>query len=180
MAKLIDFRHLEKTLRLLTVDDIYCCFGTTIKKAGSKEAFRRVDLGYPLLAASVLAKCAEHFLVVSALGANVASPLFYNRIKGELEQAILALHYPFTTIARPSLLLGQRKESRGLESVGAHVSRALKPVFLGPLQNIVGVEATRVASALLWRGQTVVSGQRTKAVEILSSAMIQSAPSKTD
>jgi uncharacterized protein YbjT (DUF2867 family) len=97
----------------LKVDQVFCALGTTIAKAGSQARFRIVDFDYPLAAARLArAAGARHFLLVSSLGASARSRVFYNRVKGELEQAILALDYPSVTIARPSLLLGGRNEHR--------------------------------------------------------------------
>lgn len=95
-----------------------CALGTTIRKVGSQRQFRRVDHDYPLAAAHIgLRQGARHFLLVSALGANVRSRIFYNRVKGDIENAIRALPYRSITIARPSLLLGERSEVRVGESI---------------------------------------------------------------
>jgi uncharacterized protein YbjT (DUF2867 family) len=94
--------------------------GTTIREAGSQAAFRRVDFEYPLAIARLgHQQGARHFLLVSALGANSESGIFYNRVKGELEDQLRSLGYRAVTIARPSLLLGKRDEFRFLERVGS-------------------------------------------------------------
>ena len=95
------------------VNQIFCALGTTIKTAGSQEEFRRVDHDLPLEAARAgLEAGATHYLLVSALGANARSRVFYNRVKGETEDDIVSLGYRSVTIARPSLLLGDRSEHR--------------------------------------------------------------------
>lgn len=101
-------------------DAVICALGTTIKKAGSQPAFRAVDQDAPLAAARAAKKngCG-HYMMVSALGANAHSSVFYNRVKGETENGIIALGFPRTTIIRPSLLLGDRKEFRLGERIGA-------------------------------------------------------------
>ena len=123
----IDFEQLERHAALLAVDQILCALGTTMRKAGSRQQFRRVDFDYPLAIARIgLAQGARHFLLVSALGANARSPVFYNRVKGELEEAILALPYRSHTIVRPSLLLGEVQAgigNCGSASVGAFSAR---------------------------------------------------------
>jgi uncharacterized protein YbjT (DUF2867 family) len=116
----VDFDRLEDHAALFAVDQIVCALGTTIKKAGSRAAFRKVDFDYPLNAARIgLKKGVRHFLLVSALGANSDSRIFYNRVKGELEDQLRSLGYRAVTIARPSLLIGPRKEFRLLERIGA-------------------------------------------------------------
>lgn len=129
----IDFERLEAAASLLAVDQILCALGTTIRKAGSQAAFRQVDFSYPLqLARLALARGARHFLLVSALGANAGSGVFYNRVKGELEDAVRALPFRSHTIIRPSLLLGDREEFRLGERVAARLAflapRKYKPV----------------------------------------------------
>jgi uncharacterized protein YbjT (DUF2867 family) len=110
----IDFDQLEAHADALAVDQVICALGTTIKAVGgSRERFRAVDFGIPLAAAKIAQRQgARHFLLVSALGADAASRIFYNRVKGELEDALRTLGYRSVTIVRPSLLLGDREEFR--------------------------------------------------------------------
>jgi len=104
-----DFAQLHNHQDWFQVDWVFCALGTTMRAAGSREAFRRVDYEYPLAIAKLaISRGASHFLLVSATGANPRSAFFYNRIKGELEDAVRALGYRSLTIARPSLLLGKR------------------------------------------------------------------------
>ena len=129
----IDFEQLDDAARHFRVSHIVCALGTTIKKAGTQERFRRVDYDYPLAAARLgVREGARHFLLVSALGATARSRIFYSRVKGELEDAIRALTYRSVTIIRPSLLLGERAEVRPGESIGkffaAIVPRKWRPV----------------------------------------------------
>src|SRR5213075_189940 len=113
-AHMVDFDHLEDRREVLGVDQVICALGTTIKSVGgSKERFRDVDYRIPLDDARIArAQGARHFLLVSALGASVESRFFYSRVKGELEDALRTLGYRSLTIARPSLLLGDRRERR--------------------------------------------------------------------
>lgn len=114
-----DFERLEEAADHFRVSHIVCALGTTIKKAGTQEAFRRVDHDIPLAAARLgLQEGARHFLLVSALGASARSRIFYSRVKGEVEDDIRALPYRSVTIVRPSLLLGERGEFRLGEAVG--------------------------------------------------------------
>ena len=98
---------------LLKGDDLFCCLGTTIKTAGSKDAFRKVDLDYVVNVAKVAKENGiNHFAVVSSMGADKQSNIFYNKTKGEMEEAIKSIGFDSTYVIRPSLLLGNRKEFR--------------------------------------------------------------------
>jgi uncharacterized protein YbjT (DUF2867 family) len=111
-------------------EHVFCCLGTTMKQARSEQAFRRVDYDYPLALAEAAAKGgATRLLVVSALGANPASRIFYNRVKGEMEAAVAAAGVPRTIFFRPSLLTGHRDEVRIGERVGHVVGLVLGPLL---------------------------------------------------
>jgi len=142
---------------LTPVDTVFCCLGTTLKEAGSEEAFRSVDYDLPLaLGERGLALGARHYIVVSALGADSKSSIFYSRVKGELEDALRQQGWQQLTIARPSLLLGQREEVRLAELLAAPFSRILP----GKLH---GIEAIALARAL-WR-LALETGKGTRIVE---------------
>ena len=127
-------------------EDIYCCLGTTIKQAGSQQAFRRVDYDYPVALARAAARDgAKRLLVVSALGADAQSKIFYNRVKGEMEEAVRAAGVARTFFFRPSLLSGPRAEPRMGERVGLVIGAALGPL-LGKYRPI---HADLVAAAML-------------------------------
>lgn len=140
----------------LKADDVFCCLGTTIKQAKSKQAFRAVDYDYPLqLAIALKGNGAKQFLLVSALGANKKSSIFYNQVKGEIEEAISALAFESTSIFRPSLLLGDRKEQRAGEDAAKVVYKYLG--FLIP-SKYKGIESSKVARAMLVESQSGKSG----------------------
>ncbi|QCT86946.1 NAD(P)H-binding protein [Escherichia sp. E4742] len=108
------------------IDIVFCCLGTTRREAGSKEAFIHAD--YTLVVDTALTGRrlgAQHMLVVSAMGANAHSPFFYNRVKGEMEEALIAQNWPKLTIARPSMLLGDRSKQRMNETLFAPLFRLL-------------------------------------------------------
>lgn len=131
------------------VDHVFCCLGTTIAKAGSQAAFTRVDLDYVLALATVAkAHGACHVGVISALGANAQSSVFYNRTKGQMEKAVAALGVDSTHFLRPSLLLGERAERRGAESAAITFAKLVGPVMLGPLRRYRALPADAVASAM--------------------------------
>ncbi len=112
----LDFEKLPAQDAALKADDVFCCLGTTIRIAKTKEAFRKVDYDYPLeLARIAKNQGAEQFLLVSALGADKSSGIFYNKVKGEVEEAIRQLSFSTFHIFRPSLLLGNRAEQRAGE-----------------------------------------------------------------
>jgi uncharacterized protein YbjT (DUF2867 family) len=95
------------------IDDVFVCLGTTIRAAGSREAFRRVDFDYAVAVARIaLRHGAQRLAAITAMGADAGSRIFYNRVKGELEAALAALDYASVTLVRPSLLAGERAERR--------------------------------------------------------------------
>lgn len=127
-------------------DDVFCCLGTTIAKAKSKENFRAVDYDYPLaLARSTVTLGAKQYLLVSALGANKTSSIFYNQVKGEVEEGISHAGFDTLHIFRPSLLLGDRPEKRSGEDAAKLVYKVLG--FLIPAR-YKGIEASKVARAM--------------------------------
>ena len=149
----IDFDQLEAHADALAVDQVICALGTTIKAVGgSRERFRAVDYGIPLAAAKIaLRQGARHFLLVSALGADAGSRIFYNRVKGEVEDALRVLGYRSVTILRPSLLLGDREEFRLGEVVAKRFAWAVPGRFRP-------VHASDVARALVRSAREDVPG----------------------
>jgi uncharacterized protein YbjT (DUF2867 family) len=145
----VDFEQLEAGLAGRTATHVACCLGTTIAKAKTQDAFRRVDFDYPLaLARAARTAGAQTFLLVSALGANAKSSVFYNRVKGELEDALTELGFPTLHILRPSLLLGERQEQRTGEQIASVVARPLRHLLVGPLRKFAPIEGDDVARAL--------------------------------
>ena len=151
------------------VDDVFCCLGTTMKKAGSREKFRMIDFQYPLNLAIVgKNNGAKTFVLISANGANVHSFFFYNRVKGELEAAIDRLAFTCYEIVRPSLLLGDRSETRFGEDIGKLFMRVFGFLFIGPLKNVKGIKASSVARAMIYLANDGSSGKR-----VHNSAVLQ-------
>lgn len=145
------------------IDIVFCCLGTTRREAGSKEAFVHAD--YTLVIDTVLVGKklgAQHMLVVSAMGANAHSPFFYNRVKGEMEEALIAQQWPRLTIARPSMLIGEREKKRAGETLFA-------PIFNLLPGNLKSIEARDVASALLAEALSPTQ----EGVQILSSSQLR-------
>ena len=145
------------------VDIVFCCLGTTRREAGSKEAFVHADYTLVIDTALVGKKLgAQHMLVVSAMGANAHSPFFYNRVKGEMEEALIAQQWPRLTIARPSMLIGEREKKRAGETLFA-------PIFNLLPGNLKSIEARDVASALLAEALSPTQ----EGVQILSSSQLR-------
>lgn len=127
----------------LRADHVFCALGTTIRKAGSQAKFREVDCTYPLRLAQLARQSgARHFSIVSALGASRTSPFFYSRVKGEAEQGLRQLQWPSLTIVRPSLIAGERAESRPMERLSERVLR-IAPATWRP------VHARDIAGAMI-------------------------------
>lgn len=119
-----DLDGLGAVRRSLQADHVFCALGTTIRKAGSQQKFREVDYEYPLKLAQVARmNGASHYSIVSALGADAKSRVFYSRVKGEVEQALRAMSWPSLAILRPSLIAGDRAESRPMERLAGHLLR---------------------------------------------------------
>lgn len=148
--RVVDFRRLAEVEDLPAVDDVFCCLGTTIRQAGSREAFREVDFTYVLeLARRSLAAGARQFLVVTSMGAETGSRIFYSRVKGEVERALRQLPFEALQIFRPSLLLGQRAESRPGEKLAGAAMSATSWLLLGPLRRYRPIAGQTVARAML-------------------------------
>jgi uncharacterized protein YbjT (DUF2867 family) len=150
----VDFDRLDKHADLFAVDQIICAMGTTMRQTPSQDVYRKIDFGYPLEAAKHgLEHGATHYLVVTAVSANPKSRVFYNRIKGELEDALSLLEYRSLTIARPSVLIGDRVEPRLSEKI------AWKLSFMTP-KKYKPVSGANVAKALVKAARDDLPGMR--------------------
>jgi uncharacterized protein YbjT (DUF2867 family) len=159
--RVVDFEALSNALSGEHADVAICCLGTTIKQAGSQEQFRHIDFDYPLtFARAAQAAGARHLLVVTALGANASSRVFYNRVKGELESALTGLSFDALTIVRPSLLIGDRgADSRLGEKLAAPLMRLLPKSVRGIEANKVGRALARLAGESEKGRRVVLSGE---------------------
>jgi uncharacterized protein YbjT (DUF2867 family) len=157
----VDFGALQALPEDLRADDIFCTLGTTIRKAGSPEAFRKVDLDIILQLARVgLARGARTFTVITSIGADPQSRFLYTRVKGELEQALRGLRYPSLTILRPSLILGHRPEHRLGETFAEVFLLIARPLLIGSWKKYRAVEASAIARAMVAAAQTPRPGAR--------------------
>lgn len=162
---LVDFDHLPSDAAWWAVDAVICTLGTTIKVAGSRAAFYRVDHDYPLQVARLARQHgATAYALNSALGADPASRVFYARTKGELERDVQALDYPSLILARPGLIGGERQQARPAEQLAVRLSTLLQPLL--PRRYRV-VPAARIAHHLL---QAALAG--TPGVRVLMSEQL--------
>lgn len=161
---IFDFDNPEESL--VKADDIFCCLGTTMKKAGSKEAFYRVDYIYPHEIAKIaLSNGAKRFSIITAMGANRRSLFYYNRVKGEIEDTLKKLGYETLLIFHPSLLVGHRSESRFGEKIGESLSKFFKPLIPAKYQ---AIEVEKVAKAMV-----VITSSNVKGTLVYESDLMQ-------
>lgn len=146
----VDFDHLGDHARAIDADTVFCCLGTTHRIAGSPEAFAKVDHIYVAeLARLAAARGVRRFVLVSAVGADPSSPMFYNRVKGRAEAAVSELHFKSAHLLRPSLLLGERPEPRPIEDWNKQLAPIWSLFLIGPLGRYRPVPAETVAARMV-------------------------------
>lgn len=162
----VDFNHPDSYVEYCIGDVLFSAMGTTIGKAGSKDAFLKVDYTYPYeVAMAAKQNGVDTHVLVSSLGADAGSSIFYSKVKGKLEQDISRLGFTTNIILQPSILLGERKESRPMERVGQAFVQKCSFLFVGPLAQYKGVKAETVAIAMIklakgnYKGKLVVENQ---------------------
>ncbi len=166
---LINFDYLERFSSVIKGDDVYCCLGSTMKKAGSREAFRTVDFGYPYEIAKIAVENgAKQFLIVTAIGSSTKVPVFYSRVKGDVEEAISKVGFGGVHIFRPSFLLGDRKEKRPLEDFLIGLGRATTFSMVGSFRRYRPIKGEVIAGAMVY-----IAGQESSGVTIYESEQIQ-------
>ena len=144
---LVDFETIDTAVE---ADDVFCCLGTTIKIAGTKAAFEKVDLHYPVKIATLQrAAGSKQLLVISAMGADSKSSIFYSRTKGLMEAALQKIGYPSLSIFRPSFITGNRKEKRMGEQIGLAIAKLINPIMVGPLRNYSAVKAAAIVDCMI-------------------------------
>jgi len=148
--RVVSFDRLAQMSDFPRVHDVFCCLGTTMKQAGSPDAFRKVDFTYVVELARVAVRHrASQFLVVTAVGADPQSRILYSRVKGEAEEAVRRLQFESIQIFRPSLLVGARAQSRPAERVAGLLSPLVAWAFVGPLSRYRPIKAAAVARAMV-------------------------------
>lgn len=143
-----DVLKLEAHSENFTGDEVFCCIGTTKAKTPDKEMYRKIDYGIPVSAAK-LARLNDipALIVISAMGADASSSIFYNRVKGEMQEAVLKQGIAKTHILQPSLIVAERDESRPMEKVASVFMKLLNPVLPKKYRSI---KAVTIATAMLW------------------------------
>lgn len=155
----IDFEKLSSFEQFITGDVLFCCLGTTMQKAGSKENFWKVDFDYVTRIAEIAMRTGvKKFIVLSSIGADAGSRNFYLQVKGKMEEYLINSALPQVVIMRPSLLLGRRDEFRFLEELGKRIFSFLRFLFIGPLKRYRGIHARTVARAMIRLAETNTIG----------------------
>ncbi|MEA5260162.1 oxidoreductase [Arcicella aquatica] len=130
-------------------DDLFCAMGTTLKKAGSKEAQYKIDCSYPFEIGKIAqANGIKQYILVSSIGADATSSNFYLRTKGDLEQKIKSLGFDNFISVRPSFIMGDRQEVRVGEKIGIVLAKIISPLLIGKLKKYRGIEAAQIAKAM--------------------------------
>lgn len=146
----LSFEDLYKYEVQIIGEDIFCCLGTTAKKTPNKELYRKIDYQYPLdLAKIAFENGAKTYHLVSAMGADVNSSIFYNQVKGEIERDLKLIDFKSVHIYQPSLLVGNRKENRFLERMAISTMRIINPILVGKLKKYRSIKIEKVSSAML-------------------------------
>lgn len=178
----LDFKHPKLVVKLREFDqvaesdiefahEVFCCLGTTMKKAGTREQFEKVDFEYPLtIAALAKNRGIGHFLVISAMGASEKALAYYSRVKGKLEAALINMDFPQLSIVRPSLITGERPEFRLGEKVGENLLKVLNPLFVGPMKKLRSIRAEQIAFAMK---VIALHGKKQKVAIYLSDALLK-------
>jgi uncharacterized protein YbjT (DUF2867 family) len=147
---LVDLFQLENYREQFKADQVFCCIGTTKSKTPNKETYRKIDYGIPVTAAKL---CKENgistFAVISALGANPDSGMFYNKVKGEMQRDVLAQNIKNTYIFQPSLIAGDRQEKRFFENLAKQAMKILNYALIGPLKKYRSIHPETIARAML-------------------------------
>ncbi|MDT0647382.1 NAD(P)H-binding protein [Zunongwangia sp. F260] len=148
---LVDLFHLEEHADKFKADEVYCCIGTTKSKTPNDETYKKIDHGIPVTAAKLCEKnnipC---YLVVSAMGADAKSKIFYNRVKGKMEKDVLEFDIKKTYIFRPSLIAGDRDEKRTGEKIAKYALSFFKPLMIGALKKYRSITPQEIAAAMIF------------------------------
>ncbi len=133
-----------------TADQVFCCIGTTAKKTPNKDLYKQIDYGIPVAAAQLSKENKiSTFLVISAMGASAKSNVFYNKTKGEMERDVLEQNIKNTFVLRPSIIGGERNETRPLEKIGLAVFKVIQPLFIGKLKEYKITDPEDIAQTMI-------------------------------
>lgn len=147
---IVDFNNIATIQQQLLADDVFCCIGTTKAKTPNQDQYTRIDHGIPLeIAQYAKSNGATQFVLVSAMGANEKSPVFYSRLKAKVETDLAAIGFDALQIIRPALLMGARTEFRLFEKIFQWLFKPINLLMIGPLKAYKGIAAITVAKAML-------------------------------
>ncbi len=168
---LVDLFALENYKDHFKADIVFCCIGTTNSKTPDKKTYQKIDKGIPVKAANISkANNINTFIVISAMGADENSRIFYNRTKGEMENEVLAANVNNTYILRPSLIKGDRDEARLGEKIGGAVMDLLSPIMIGDLKKYRPITAKQIVDCMLYLAQHQYEKQIILSDEIMEIA----------
>ena len=171
---IIDFDKPDTYKELVVGDDFFCSIGTTIKKAGSQDAFRKVDFEYPKQFASLAQQNkVNQFLIITSLGADANSSNFYLKTKGEIQDFLKNCAFESISILQPSLLLGNRTEFRLGEKMGVYFMKLFSFLFIGNLKKYKAIQSEAVAKAMF-----IIAQKNYKGFQIIESDSIQEIANK--
>ncbi|NQV77097.1 MAG: NAD(P)H-binding protein [Lutibacter sp.] len=165
--------ELESFKEDFIADEVFVCIGTTTKKTPNKAIYKSIDFGIPTAAAKLSKENnITTFIVVSAMGANSKSTVFYNKTKGEMEQAVLEQNISNTYILRPSIISGKRNENRTLERIGIAFFKFIKPLMIGKLKEYQIIEAETIAKAMVnlanYKTKTIITSDKIKTLATIN------------
>ena len=164
-----DLIHLETFKNDFKADEVFCCIGTTKSRTPDKELYKKIDFGIPTKAAKL---CKENgintLVIISALGANLKSNIFYSRTKGEMEDAVIELQIPKAHILQPSLIGGKREEKRIGEWIFIQLMKVANLVMAGPLKKYKSIDPKDIAKAMVWLANNEFKEVRIPSDEIKS------------
>lgn len=148
--EIVSYDSLDSHASYFNVDDVFCCIGTTKAKTPNQNDYRKIDHDIPVNIGKIcLEKGAKQYLMVSSMGADINSSIFYSKLKGETERDLAILGYTSFHAIRPSLLLGERKEQRIGESIFKLLAKPINLFLMGPLKAYKAIEGIQVAKALV-------------------------------
>lgn len=147
----IDMFELEKHQEAFKADVVFCCVGTTQSKTSDRETYKKIDYGIPLAAAKLcVANDIKRLIVISALGADPESRVFYNKVKGQMERDVLAEKPKNTYFLEPALLAADREEKRTAEKIGIAAFKVLNPFLIGPLKKFRSITPEALVKTMLY------------------------------
>jgi len=146
-----DLLKIEEQQEKFQANEVYVCIGSTTNKTPNKKLYRDIDFGIPVAAAKLCkANNIKCISIISSLGANARSTVFYPKTKGEMENEVMAFGIEKTYLLRPSMILGARQKNRLGESLGKILLSIISPFMLGKLTRYKGIEAKTIANAMIW------------------------------